>query len=110
MPTPKPVCAWGTEKCEAGQSAAVTVIPGVVFSGAIDGRLRAYSTKDGRIIWDFDTAARTYETVNGVKATGGSLDVGGPTIAGGMLYVNSGYGVFFGRPGNVLLAFAVEGE
>jgi len=110
MPTPKSACAWGAEKCEAAQSAALTVIPGVVFSGAIDGHLRAYSTKDGRIIWDFDTAAKPYTTVNGVKATGGSLDVGGPTIAGGMLYVNSGYGVFFGQPGNVLLAFAVAGE
>lgn len=109
VPTPKPVCSWGTEKCEAAQSAAVTVIPGVVFSGAIDGHLRAYSTKDGRIIWDFDTV-KSYDTVNGLKGNGGSLDVGGPTIAGGMLYVNSGYGVFFGHPGNVLLAFAVPGE
>jgi hypothetical protein len=25
-----------------------------------------------------------------------------------MLYVNSGYGAFGGRPGNVLLAFGVE--
>jgi polyvinyl alcohol dehydrogenase (cytochrome) len=110
VPTPKPDCAWGAEKCEAAQSAAVTGIPGVVFSGAIDGRLRAYSTKDGSIIWDFDTATKLYDTVNGVKAAGGSLDVGGPTIAGGILYVNSGYGVFFGQPGNALLAFAVDGE
>lgn len=78
--------------------------------GAIDGHLRAYSTKDGSIIWDFDTAAKPYATVNGVKAMGGSLDVGGPTIAGGMLYVNSGYGVFFGQSGNVLLSFSVEGR
>jgi hypothetical protein len=27
---------------------------------------------------------------------------------GGMVYVNSGYGAFGGRPGNVLLAFGVE--
>ncbi len=107
VPTPKAVCAWGTDKCEAAQSAAVTVIPGVVFSGAIDGHLRAYSTKDGRVIWDFDTV-KSYDTVNGLKGNGGSLDVGGPTIAGGMLYVNSGYGVFFGHPGNVLLAFGVD--
>lgn len=110
VPTPTPVCAWGTEKCEAALSAALTVIPGVVFAGAIDGHLRAYSTRNGSIIWDFDTAAKPYTTVNGTKARGGSLDVGGPTIAGGMLYVNSGYGVFFGQPGNVLLAFAVAGE
>jgi len=35
---------------------------------------------------------------------------GGPTIANGMLYVNSDYGVFFRQPGNVLLAFSVEGK
>jgi polyvinyl alcohol dehydrogenase (cytochrome) len=36
------------------------------------------------------------------------IDVGaGPTIVGGMLYVNSGYGDHGGRPGNVMLAFEV---
>jgi polyvinyl alcohol dehydrogenase (cytochrome) len=109
VPTPAPVCNWGTTRCVAGQSAAVTVIPGVVFSGALDGHLRAYATKDGAILWDFDTA-QEWEAVNGGKAKGGSLDVGGPTIAGGMLYVNSGYGVFFGQLGNVLLAFSVDGR
>jgi polyvinyl alcohol dehydrogenase (cytochrome) len=109
VPTPKPGCSWGTEKCEASQSAAVTVIPDVVFSGAIDGHLRAYATKDGTIIWDFDTA-KPWDAVNGGKANGGSLDVGGPTIANGILYVNSGYGIFFGRPGNTLLAFSVDGK
>ncbi len=49
---------------------------------------------------------RPFETVNGVKANGGTMD--GPVVAGGMLYVNSGYGGFVGRPGNVLLAFGVD--
>jgi hypothetical protein len=71
--------------------------------------LRAYATKDGTIIWDFDTA-KPWDAVNGGKANGGSLDVGGPTIANGILYVNSGYGIFFGRPGNTLLAFSVDGK
>ncbi len=31
----------------------------------------------------------------------------GATIAGGMLYVPSGYGAFGGRPGNVLLAYGL---
>jgi polyvinyl alcohol dehydrogenase (cytochrome) len=53
---------------------------------------------------------RDYETVNGAKARGGSLDIGGPVIAGGMLYVNSGYGQWGGMPGNVLLAFSVDGK
>jgi polyvinyl alcohol dehydrogenase (cytochrome) len=31
-------------------------------------------------------------------------------IAGGILYVNSGYGQFGGMPGNVLLAFSIDGK
>ncbi len=93
--------------CSPAQSAAVTVIPGVVFSGSIDGHLRGYSTADGKVIWDFDTA-REFQTVNGVAAKGGSMDGPGPTVANGMLYVPSGYGSWGGLPGNVLLAFGVE--
>ena len=98
-------CAPG-RGCNAAQSAALTVIPGVVFSGSNDGALRAYSTKDGAIIWEFDSN-RVFETLNGVSARGASMLQAGPTVAGGMLYVNSGYGDHGGRPGNVLLAFEI---
>lgn len=108
-PAPKPVCTWGRKGCNSAQSAAVTAIPGVVFSGSLDGHLRGYSTKDGAIVWDFDTG-QPFETVNHVKATGGSIDAAGPTVANGMLYVNSGYGRFVGQPGNVLIAFSVDGN
>lgn len=106
--TPHPGCG-DKPGCSPAQSAAVTAIPGVVFSGGLDGHLRAYSTEDGRILWDADTE-REYTTVNGVKANGGSLDGPGPVIVGGILYVNSGYAVFGGAPGNVLLAFSVDGK
>jgi polyvinyl alcohol dehydrogenase (cytochrome) len=105
-PPPAPICGGG-RGCNAAQSAAVTVIKGVVFSGSNDGALRAYSTKDGSIIWEYDTN-RDFKTLNGVPAKGASLHSAGATIAGGMLYVNSGYGDHGGRPGNVLLAFGVE--
>ena len=95
--------------CSPAQSAAVTVIPGVVFSGSSDGHLRGYATDSGRVIWDFD-AVRDFETVNGVRARGGSFDGPGAVLAGGMLYVNSGYGAMGGIPGNVLLAFSVDGK
>jgi polyvinyl alcohol dehydrogenase (cytochrome) len=85
------------------------VIPGVVFSGSQDSHMRAYSTKDGKVIWDHD-ANQEYKTVNGIKASGGSFDASGPTIAGGVVYMNSGYGQFGGLPGNVLLAFSVDGK
>jgi polyvinyl alcohol dehydrogenase (cytochrome) len=87
--------------------APATLIPGVVFSGSMDGHLRAYNTSDGAVIWDFDTL-RDFPTVNGVKAHGGSLSASGPVVTGGMLYVQSGYGALGGMPGNVLLAFAAE--
>ncbi len=57
------------------------------------------------MLWDFDTA-RPYTTVNGVPGRGGSLDGEGPVLAGGRLFVASGYARNGGMPGNVLLAFA----
>jgi polyvinyl alcohol dehydrogenase (cytochrome) len=92
--------------CSPAQAAAVTAIPGVVFSGSMDGHLRAYSAEEGRILWDFDTV-REYETVNGVKASGGSISGPGTVVVGGMVFVNSGYRSG-SMPGNVLLAFAPE--
>ena len=79
----------------------------MVFSGSDDGHLRAYATEDGRVLWDFDTV-REYQGVNGVSGKGGSLDGAGPVLAGGMLFVNSGYARNGAISGNVLLAFAPE--
>jgi polyvinyl alcohol dehydrogenase (cytochrome) len=92
--------------CSPAQPAAVTAVPGAVFSGSVDGHLRAYAADDGRVLWDFNTA-RDYETVNGIDAHGGSLDGDGPVVAHGRVYVTSGYGRNGGMPGNVLLAFKV---
>jgi len=105
---PPPSCA-DRPNCSPAQSAAVSAIAGVVFSGSVDGHLRAYSAIDGTVIWDIDTA-QEYRTVNGLTARGGSMDGPGPVIVNGMLYVNSGYGGWGGLPGNVLLAFSVDGE
>ena len=105
-PAPERPCAWGTERCSHGQLAAVTVIPGVVFAGGLDGYIGAYSTADGSILWEFDTA-RAFPAVNGGEATGGAIDYGGQIIANGMLYVHSGSSR---QPGNALLAFSVNGE
>jgi polyvinyl alcohol dehydrogenase (cytochrome) len=96
-----------TPRCSPAQSEAVSAMPGAVFSGSDSGRLRAYATGDGTILWDFD-AAREFKTVNGVPARGGAIDGGGPAIAGGMVFVDSGYGSIYGIPGNVLLAFGVQ--
>ena len=93
--------------CHTGQPAAVTAIPGAVFSGSLDGHLRAYDTTTGQVILDIDTV-REFDTVNDVPGRGGSMNGPGPTIAGGMVFVNSGYSSLGFMPGNVLLAFAVD--
>ncbi len=100
---PKTPCE-GKPGCSGGQLAAVTAVPGVVFSGAMDGHLRAYSAADGKILWDFDTQPN-FPTVNGVPAHGGSMSGSGPVVAGNMLYVASGFTVTAGMAGNVVLAF-----
>ena len=101
--SPRPPLCRSGRGCSAAQSAAVTAIPGVVFSGSIDGGIRAFATKDGSLLWEFDTN-REFETVNGVRANGASIGGPGPVVVDGILYVNSGYSTG-GRPGNVLLAF-----
>ena len=95
--------------CSPAQQAAVTVIPGVVFSGSMDGHLRAYSTEDGEILWDYDTG-HDYIAVNGVPGHGGSLSVAGPVIAGGMVFAISGYDQAGAASGNMLLAFAPDAQ
>jgi polyvinyl alcohol dehydrogenase (cytochrome) len=96
--------AWRASPPEGG-GAPVTVIPGVLFFGSSAGTVFAYSTTDGRALWQFDTA-REFDTVNGVAARGGTLNAAGPVVAGGMLFVPSGYSELGnGVRGNVLLAF-----
>jgi polyvinyl alcohol dehydrogenase (cytochrome) len=119
VPAPPPVCAWGDTpsplalangavNCSATQPGALAVIPGVVFSGSIDGHMRAFSTKDGAKLWDFDTGG-SFKAVNAPTATGGSLSNGVEAVANGVLYVNSGAaGVH--QPGNALIAFTVDGK
>jgi polyvinyl alcohol dehydrogenase (cytochrome) len=103
---PPPDCG-DRKNCSPAQSAAITAIPGAVFSGSVDGHIRAYSTKDGSILWDYDTV-RDFKTVNGVAAKGGSMDGPGPVVVNGMVYVPSGYGSWGGNAGNVLLAFGQQ--
>jgi polyvinyl alcohol dehydrogenase (cytochrome) len=107
--TPDTGCKPGTPGCQTTMSAAISVIPGIVFAGGVDGHFRAYDSKTGDIVWDYD-AAHPYETVNGVQAKGGSFDAPGPVIANGMVITPSGYGMWGGSAGNVILVFTVDGK
>ena len=90
-----------------GNPAATSAIPGIVFTASSDGTLRALSTTDGTVLWQYNTA-RDYETVNGVGAKGGNIGQAGATVAGGMVFIGSGYGTGNSGFGNVLLAFGPE--
>jgi len=105
-PAPERLC--GTARgCSATTGAAITAIPGIVFSVSMDGGIRAHAADDGTVVWTFDTN-KDFTTVNGVKANGGAIDGPGVVVEDGMVFVNSGYVSLVGRPGNVLLAFGVE--
>jgi polyvinyl alcohol dehydrogenase (cytochrome) len=104
-----PASCNGRPRCSPAQSAAVTAIPGIAFSASVDGHLRGYDARSGKVVWDFDTE-REFTTVNKVPARGGSMDGAGPIAVGGFVYVNSGYPSAGGMSGNVLLAFSVDGK
>lgn len=95
--------------CEGniGMSGAPTVVDGAVVEGSLDGFLRAFNAKTGKLLFQFDTA-KTFETINGVDAKGGAIDNASIVAANGYLFVNSGYGMFGQMPGNVMLAFKIK--
>jgi polyvinyl alcohol dehydrogenase (cytochrome) len=96
------VCG-GLQYCDPGISQAILAIPGAVIAGHMDGRLRIYAAKDGAPLWELNTL-REFDTVSGEKARGGSFSGGGGIVANGILYINSGYGIYNHMPGNALLA------
>lgn len=102
------VCA-GRSDCDPGILAAITVIPGALFAGHMDGRIRAYDSSTGQVLWQYDTTQEV-TTVSGQKARGGSVGGGGPVVADGMVYVNSGYGIYWHMAGGLLIAFSVDGK
>jgi polyvinyl alcohol dehydrogenase (cytochrome) len=93
--------------CSSANQGAATVIPGVVFTGSVDGTMRAYSTSEGSVLWTYSTN-RPFETINGVEAHGGTIGGPGPTVVNGMVYWGSGYAILGTTPGNALLAFGIE--
>lgn len=117
-PAPRTTCRWTNYYCNPAMSQAVTAIPGVVFAASMDGHFRAYAANDGKVIWEYDTAGKALTSVLGKQVYGGVMDGAGPTVAGGMVYVHSGYAGrqtsntndLSGREGNVLIAFSVDGK
>ena len=51
--------------------------------------------------------AEDYGIINGSRPGADPLDGPAPVVAGSMIYVNSGYGMFGEMNGNVLLAYGL---
>jgi polyvinyl alcohol dehydrogenase (cytochrome) len=94
--------------CDPGISSAPSAIPGAVFAGHLSGWLRAYDGNSGKVIWAVDTTLPV-KTVTGVVAHGGGMSGPGPVVSNGYLVVNSGYGLYYHMPGNLLMVFAKDG-
>lgn len=99
----------GRQYCDPGILASIAAIPGAVFAGHMDGTLSAYDSATGRALWQYDTTQRK-PALGGAVAHGGTIGGGGPVIHDGMVYANSGYGLYFHMAGNALLAFSVDGK
>jgi polyvinyl alcohol dehydrogenase (cytochrome) len=102
------ICA-GRANCDPGISAAVSTIPGVVFAGHLDGRFRAYDSASGKVLWSVDTT-REVTAVGGVTGHGGGMSGPGAIVAKGHVIANSGYGLYYHSPGNLLMVFTPGGK
>ena len=104
-PAPQDSCTGKPKGCINGLASPATVVGDIVFSGGMDGVLRAYERREGTVVWSYD-AVRSYTGVNGLEGNGGSFGMGGVTVAGNMLYISSGFEIYnIALGGNVLLAF-----
>ncbi len=90
-----------------GHSAAAVVANGVVYAGALDGRLRAFDARNGKLLRVIETKL-PYQASNGVAGHGGAIDVGGVLVNGDQLFILSGYGMFGQMPGNMLLVYGLQ--
>ena len=97
------------KNCDPGISSAVSAIPGLVFAGHLDGRFRAYDSSNGKVLWSVDTT-KEVRTITGAMARGGSMSGPGAAIANGHVVVNSGYGLYYHSPGNLLMVFTPGGK
>ena len=86
-----------------GLSGAPTLIGDYIVTGGLDGRVYVIEKATGKLIQTIETA-RDFDTVNGVKGNGASVDNASIVAANGMVFVNSGYGLFGQGAGNVMIA------
>ena len=56
--------------------------------GAADGAVYSIDALTGCVYWTYFDTVQDFQTINGVKARGGSINSMAPVVAGGMLYIN----------------------
>lgn len=113
-PNPADGCTTGgaaqyPDICALAHAPAASSSPGLVWEGAADGKLRAYNSTTGRVLWTYDTI-RTFMGVNGIEGMGSTMagTGSGAVISHGMVYVQSGYVPEYSTEhGHVLLAFGL---
>ncbi len=99
-----PADPWPECSFYYGQSAAPLHANGVLYAGALDGKLRIVDADSGELLRVINTKRR-YQASNDVDGHGGAIDLSGVVVDGRRLFVYSGYGMFGQMPGNVLLAY-----
>jgi polyvinyl alcohol dehydrogenase (cytochrome) len=115
-PAPDPNCAIAPKGsliniCTSGLSAAPTAIDGLAIEGSLDGILRAYDSKDGKVAWSFDVGQTSFKPLNAsAPVKGDTMNATGATVAGGALFQISGYQAANAKAINLLLAFTVDGK
>lgn len=102
-----PVCEDEKYHCYPSVSAAPSRVGNMIITGSMNGVIEIISTRDGNLLWSFDTA-KQFKTINQISANGGSIDSNGPIIAGNHLIATSGYDIYGQLTGNILLVFSVE--
>ena len=104
-----PANPWPACSFYYGHSAAPLYANGVLFAGALDGKLRILDAATGHLLRIIDTK-RHYDADNGVQGHGGAIDLSGVVVDGDRLFITSGYGMFGQMPGNVVLAYELSPE
>ena len=102
--------AWPDCPPQFGLSSAILLTNELVISGGMDGKWRAFEAATGKLIAEYDTYREYRETLNGISGHGGSIDNATLAIADDMVFVQSGYSYFGGTPGNMLIAYKLNGE
>jgi polyvinyl alcohol dehydrogenase (cytochrome) len=87
-----------------GFSAAPLTVDGAVVAATLGGEVLIFDGKSGALLKTLDTIG-PQTTINGVAAKGGSIDSHAISAGAGMIFINSGYGMFDQTPGNALIAY-----